>query len=133
MTKTNVQLIHNFRRLLLSYNDDAIIRKTQKNPRGCKKLVPYCSGGHLPPYAPHGYGPVIGKQIKSCKNYGKIKCLEETGILHLLLACLHIFPSLAMDDDDEMTSNALFSLTLRFEINVPLLINFSMLFQPPGS
>ena len=20
----------------------------------------------------------IGKQIKSCKNYGKIKCLEET-------------------------------------------------------
>ena len=131
MTKTKVQLIHNFRRLLLSYNNNAILRKTQKNPRSGKELVPYCSGGHLPPHAPHGYKPVIGKQIKSCKNYGKIKCLEETCILHLFLACLFIFPSLALEDDDEMTSNALFSLTLRFEINVPSLVNFSMLFQPP--
>ena len=56
----------------------------------------------------------IEKQIQSCKKYGKIKCLEETGILHLLLACLYIFQSLVLEDDDEMTSNALFSLTLRF-------------------
>ena len=75
----------------------------------------------------------IGKQIKRCKNYGKLNFLEETDILHLFLACHYIFQSLALEDDDEMTSNALFSPTLRFEINVMPLINFSILFQPPGS
>ena len=132
MTKTKVQLIYNFMRLLLSYNDNAIIRKTQKKSQGWQNTSTLLLRGHLPPHAPHGYGPVIGKQIKSCTNYGKIKCLEETGILHLFLACRYIFQSLALEDDDELTSNAL-SLTLRLQINVPSLIKFLMPFQPLGS
>jgi len=51
VTKTKVEFIHNFRRYLLSYNDNATIRKVQNNFRVAKAGILLPRGGTCHPIA----------------------------------------------------------------------------------
>ena len=81
VTKTKVEFIHNFRRFLLSYNNNATTRTVQKQfPGVVKNWHLITQGGICNPMLPHGYGPGLITRHHSKTKIESLNCKTKTVI-----------------------------------------------------